>query len=57
MFGEGLDSCSIDELQQLETQLERSVTNIRARKVCFLTFSFIKSFLSRILDARTLFQR
>ncbi|KAI5655586.1 hypothetical protein M9H77_32773 [Catharanthus roseus] len=32
MFGEGLDSCSIDELQQLETQLEQSVTNIRARK-------------------------
>nr|QNM36895.1 SUPPRESSOR OF OVEREXPRESSION OF CONSTANS1 [Litchi chinensis] len=32
LLGEGLGSCSIDELQQIEQQLERSVTCIRARK-------------------------
>lgn len=33
LLGEGLGSCTIDELQQIEQQLERSVSNIRARKV------------------------
>ncbi|KAL8495417.1 hypothetical protein ACS0TY_019526 [Phlomoides rotata] len=33
LLGEGLSTCSIDELQQLEQQLERSVTTIRARKM------------------------
>ena len=28
-----MGSCSIDELQQMEQQLERSVSNVRARKV------------------------
>ncbi|XP_030476162.1 agamous-like MADS-box protein AGL14 isoform X2 [Syzygium oleosum] len=32
LLGEGLDSCSIEELQQTENQLERSLTKIRARK-------------------------
>lgn len=32
LLGEGLDSSSLDELQLIETQLERSVSNIRARK-------------------------
>lgn len=32
LLGENLASCSLEELQQLETQLERSVTKIRARK-------------------------
>uniref|UniRef100_A0AAU7LJF6 MADS43 n=1 Tax=Hippophae rhamnoides TaxID=193516 RepID=A0AAU7LJF6_9ROSA len=31
-LGEGLESCSMDELQQIERQLERSVSKIRARK-------------------------
>lgn len=31
-LGENLASCSLPELQQLENQLERSVTKIRARK-------------------------
>ncbi|OIW04788.1 hypothetical protein TanjilG_11090 [Lupinus angustifolius] len=33
LLGEGLGSCSIDELQEIEKQLERSVSNVRARKV------------------------
>lgn len=33
LLGEGLGSCSIEELQQVEHQLEKSVTKIRARKV------------------------
>ncbi|CAO2834996.1 unnamed protein product [Amaranthus hypochondriacus] len=32
ILGENLGSCSLEELQQLETQLEKSVTKIRARK-------------------------
>ncbi|KAJ9680832.1 hypothetical protein PVL29_019983 [Vitis rotundifolia] len=32
LLGEGLGSCSIEELQQIEQQLERSVSCIRARK-------------------------
>jgi len=33
LLGEGLGSCSLEELQQIEQQLERSVSNVRARKV------------------------
>ncbi|XP_022143898.1 MADS-box protein SOC1 [Momordica charantia] len=33
MLGEDLGSCSIDELQELEQQLEKSVCRVRARKV------------------------
>ncbi|XP_019058484.1 PREDICTED: MADS-box protein SOC1-like isoform X2 [Tarenaya hassleriana] len=32
LMGEGIGSCSIEELQQIEQQLERSVKTIRARK-------------------------
>ncbi|KAF3442259.1 hypothetical protein FNV43_RR16175 [Rhamnella rubrinervis] len=32
LLGEGLGACSIEELQQIEQQLERSVNCIRARK-------------------------
>ncbi|KAF9685762.1 hypothetical protein SADUNF_Sadunf03G0087700 [Salix dunnii] len=32
LLGEGLEPCSTDDLQQLENQLERSLTRIRARK-------------------------
>ncbi|KAL5796308.1 hypothetical protein ACOSQ2_001128 [Xanthoceras sorbifolium] len=32
LLGEGLGSCTIEELQQIEQQLERSVSNVRARK-------------------------
>ncbi|KAJ1413700.1 hypothetical protein SESBI_19523 [Sesbania bispinosa] len=32
LLGEGLESCSIDELQQIEQQLEKSIINVRARK-------------------------
>nr|AHJ60268.1 SOC1 [Paeonia suffruticosa] len=32
LMGEGLGSCTVEELQQLEQQLERSVANVRARK-------------------------
>ncbi|KAJ6933511.1 agamous-like MADS-box protein AGL19 isoform X1 [Populus alba x Populus x berolinensis] len=32
LLGEGLETCSTDDLQQLENQLERSLTRIRARK-------------------------
>ncbi|KAL9350052.1 hypothetical protein Peur_057307 [Populus x canadensis] len=32
LIGEGLETCSSDDLQQLENQLERSLTRIRARK-------------------------
>ncbi|KAF9689408.1 hypothetical protein SADUNF_Sadunf01G0089200 [Salix dunnii] len=32
LLGDGLELCSIDDLHQLENQLERSLTRIRARK-------------------------
>ncbi|PON85170.1 MADS-box transcription factor [Trema orientale] len=32
LLGEGLGSCSVEELQQVEQQLEKSVSKIRARK-------------------------
>ncbi|OMP00488.1 Transcription factor, K-box [Corchorus olitorius] len=32
LLGEGLGSCTLEELQQIEKQLERSVSSIRARK-------------------------
>ncbi|XP_010272601.1 PREDICTED: MADS-box protein SOC1-like [Nelumbo nucifera] len=32
LLGENLGSCSLEELQQIENQLERSLTTIRARK-------------------------
>ncbi|KAK0580713.1 hypothetical protein LWI29_005386 [Acer saccharum] len=32
LLGEGLESCTIEELQEIEQQLERSVSSIRARK-------------------------
>jgi len=35
LLGDELDSCAIDELQQIENQLERSLSKIRARKVQF----------------------
>ncbi|KAF5732319.1 AGAMOUS-like 20 [Tripterygium wilfordii] len=31
-LGQGLDSCTIEELQTVENQLEQSLSNIRARK-------------------------
>ncbi|XWS61081.1 hypothetical protein CRYUN_Cryun07bG0095100 [Craigia yunnanensis] len=34
LLGQSLGSCSIKELQEVESQLERSLRNIRARKVC-----------------------
>ncbi|CAK9163685.1 unnamed protein product [Ilex paraguariensis] len=33
LLGEGLGSCTIEELQQIEKQLEGSVSSIRARKM------------------------
>ncbi|CAK8560928.1 unnamed protein product [Lathyrus sativus] len=33
LLGEGLGSCSIDELERIEQQLERSITKIRAKKI------------------------
>ncbi|KAK1559636.1 hypothetical protein Q3G72_016709 [Acer saccharum] len=32
LLGEGLESCTIEELQEIEQQLERSVSSVRARK-------------------------
>lgn len=32
LLGEGLGSCTLEELQQIEQQLERSVSSVRARK-------------------------
>ncbi|KAG7546512.1 Transcription factor MADS-box [Arabidopsis suecica] len=32
LLGEGIDACSIEELQQLENQLDRSLSRIRAKK-------------------------
>ncbi|KAH9605169.1 hypothetical protein KSS87_011125 [Heliosperma pusillum] len=32
LMGENLETCSIEELQQLETQLDKSLSSIRARK-------------------------
>ncbi|XP_057952481.1 MADS-box protein AGL42-like [Malania oleifera] len=32
LLGQGLGSCSTDELQEIDSQLERSLRNIRARK-------------------------
>lgn len=44
LLGEGLGSCTLEELQQIEQQLERSVSSVRARKVnlisIYIKFSF-----------------
>lgn len=32
LLGQGLDTCSVEELQQIEAQLEQSLRNVRARK-------------------------
>jgi len=44
LLGDELGSCAIDELQQIENQLERGLSKIRARKVQFnqvlLSFSY-----------------
>ncbi|XP_021754068.1 MADS-box protein SOC1-like isoform X1 [Chenopodium quinoa] len=32
LLGDGLEACSIDELQELEKQLDKSLSNIRAKK-------------------------
>ncbi|XP_077248132.1 MADS-box protein SOC1-like isoform X2 [Tasmannia lanceolata] len=37
LLGENLGSCPIEELQQIENQLERSLTNIRGRKTQLFT--------------------
>ncbi|KAF7828333.1 agamous-like MADS-box protein AGL14 isoform X1 [Senna tora] len=34
LLGDDLDTCSIEELRELENQLERSLNKIRARKCC-----------------------
>ncbi|XP_022737109.1 MADS-box protein AGL42 isoform X2 [Durio zibethinus] len=36
LLGQGLGLCSVDELHEVESQLERSLRNIRARKERFL---------------------
>lgn len=33
LLGEGLGSCTMEELQQIEQKLEKSVSTIRAKKV------------------------
>ncbi|CAK9311014.1 unnamed protein product [Citrullus colocynthis] len=42
LLGDGLDLCSIDELQQLERQLERSLSRIRSRKYQMLKEEIMK---------------
>ncbi|XP_038906882.1 agamous-like MADS-box protein AGL19 [Benincasa hispida] len=42
LLGDGLDLCSIDELQQLERQLERSLSKIRSRKYQMLKEEIMK---------------
>lgn len=37
LLGEALDASSIEELLQLENQLERSLTKIRAKKVTYIS--------------------
>ncbi|XVF12421.1 hypothetical protein REPUB_Repub08aG0116900 [Reevesia pubescens] len=32
LLGQGLGSCSVEELQEVESQLERSLRNVKARK-------------------------
>ncbi|CAN4111668.1 unnamed protein product [Withania somnifera] len=36
-LGEGLQSCTLQEVQQIEKQLERTVSTIRARKIQVFT--------------------
>ncbi|GKU89437.1 hypothetical protein SLEP1_g3574 [Rubroshorea leprosula] len=33
LLGQGLGSCSVEELQEIGSQLEQSLKNIRARKI------------------------
>lgn len=35
LLGESLESCSVEELHDIELQLERSLSNIRRGKVCY----------------------
>ncbi|GKU89436.1 hypothetical protein SLEP1_g3573 [Rubroshorea leprosula] len=36
LLGQRLGSCSFEELQEIGSQLEQSLKNVRARKVCNL---------------------
>ena len=42
LLGDGLDTSSFDELQQIEGQLERSLNIIRSRKVRILQQESLK---------------
>ena len=46
-MGEGLVSCTVEELQQLERQLERSVNCIRARKVFLIKTRYFRLLLRK----------
>lgn len=39
LLGEGLDSCSVEELQCIENQLEKSLNKIRTRRVSYISIS------------------
>lgn len=46
LLGDGLELCPIDELQQVENQLERSLAKIRARKVNPTSQTYIYIYIS-----------
>ncbi|KAK4476543.1 hypothetical protein RD792_015699 [Penstemon davidsonii] len=50
LLGEGLGTCTMEELQQIEQQLDRSVTSIRARKVrTYGQILYLDNYLQNIL--------
>lgn len=53
LSGEGLGSCSIEELQEIEQKLERSIRSVRARKVRIINNKPIETQNILIFDIRT----
>lgn len=49
LLGEGLGSCSLEELQQIEQQLEKSVNTVRAKKVSLTNLQIFLLLNSNIL--------
>eukprot|EP00262_Sarcandra_glabra_P015572 TRINITY_DN4824_c0_g1_i2.p1 TRINITY_DN4824_c0_g1~~TRINITY_DN4824_c0_g1_i2.p1 ORF type:complete len:176 (+),score=35.48 TRINITY_DN4824_c0_g1_i2:173-700(+) len=51
LLGEGLESCSMEELEQIEQQLEQSLSNIRGKKNQVFT-ELIKKLKEKVIKAK-----
>ncbi|AED96139.1 AGAMOUS-like 71 [Arabidopsis thaliana] len=50
LLGQGLDSCSVTELQEIDTQIEKSLRIVRSRKVQTLGHKYIYNIYTHVND-------